>query len=339
MEPGSEASQPPASPTPNAPPSSPARESYTYPRLQVPLFGSDYLEYARRQLFARHPDYLPMLVKLLDVHPGMTIVDVGCGSGFYTRIIASRLQGEGHVVGIDTDASLLTTAQQQTIIEGWNEIVVYYQGAPTALPAPDGATDLVFANSVLWSLPENQRVAAVREMHRVTHEGGRAIVAEPDGGFVHVYDPQRPRLQALEDSVHAAFVRGTAQMDGYDYDLARKLPTIFQAAGFERVRLYPRLFVVAGCDLGPDPKQGLLDRIKEYQQALAGLVSDAPEARSRREHHAARLRAGGLSDADYAEHQQLTTERLRELTEHPERIIHDTSIYTYGGLFCEGYHV
>ncbi|MBA3826702.1 MAG: hypothetical protein H0X24_22745, partial [Ktedonobacterales bacterium] len=123
------------------------------------------------------------------------------------------------------------------------------------------------------------------------------------------------------------------------YQIGRKLPALFQASGFERVRVYPRLFVVAGCDLGADPRQGLLDRITEYQQSLAALTSDRPEAIARRTHRAERLRAGGLSDADYARHEALTITRLRELTAEPQRILQDTSVYLYGGLFCEGYKV
>ncbi len=321
-------------PSPAAP-----RESYTYPRLQVPLFGSEYLEYARRQLFARHPDYLPTLVKLIDAHPGMTIVDVCCGTGFYTRLIASRLRGEGHVVGIDTDAALLTAARQATIIEGWDEIVTYYQGASTQLPAPNSAADLVFANGALWVLPEASRAPAVREMLRVTRVGGRALVAEPDGGLVTLYDPQRPRLAELETRTQAAFIAGERAESGHDYTIGRKLAELFRAGGFERIRMYPRLFVAAGCDLGPDPKEGLSDRVKEYQQALAALTSDEPAARARRERHAATLRAGGLDDATIAEHQRLTIERLSDLASHPEKILTDTSVYLYGGVFCEGYHV
>lgn len=325
--------EPIASPTPQS------RESYTYPRLQVPLFGSDYLEYARKQLFTRHPDYLPTLVRLLDVHPGMTIIDVGCGSGFYSRLIASRLQGEGHVVGIDSDPAMLTTAQQITMREGWSEVLVYHTGHATKLPIPEGVADLVFANGTLWVLPEAERVTALREMLRVTRQGGRVLLAEPDGGLVHVYDAQRPELQALEGKLHDAFVKGAAQMDGHDYQLGRKLPALFQQAGYERMRIYPRLFAVAGNDLGPDPKQGLIERVAEYQQALAALTSDAPEAKSRREHRAARLRAGGLSAADMARHEELTIARLRDLTQHPEHILNDASVYLYGGLFGEGYHV
>jgi SAM-dependent methyltransferase len=335
MQPQDDAAQ--TNPPPTPPPV--ARETHTIPRLQVPLFGTDYIEYARKQLFARHPDYLPTLVRLLDIHPGMSAVDVQCGAGFYTRLIASRTQGEGRVMGIDADTGLLGNAQQLTIIEGWEEIVTYRLGQPTALPIGDGVADLTFGNSTLWILREEDRVTALREMHRVLRPGGRALVAEPDGGLVHVYDPNRPELQDLEERVHDAFVRGTQAMDGHDYLIGRKLPAIFQAAGFERVRVYPRLFTVAGCDLGADPRQGLLDRIAEYQQSLAALTSDRPEATARRNHRAERLRAGGLSDADYARHEALTIQRLRELTAEPQRILQDTSVYLYGGLFCEGYKV
>ncbi len=312
-------------------------ESYTYPRLQVPLFGSDYVEYARRQLFARHPDYLPTLVRLMDLHPGMIAVDVGCGSGFYTRLMASQMRGEGQVVGIDPNPAMLRAASERTIVEGWDEIVRYYVGTITALPAPDAAADLVFANGQLWTLPEQQRVAALREMGRIAKVGGRILVAEPDGGLVHVYDAERPRLQELEELLEAAFMRGAESLDGFDYRIGRRLPTLFHAAGFERLRVYPRLFVVAGCDLGQDPKQGLNDRVSEYRQALLSLMSDAPEIRARRERRAERLRAGGATDEQIAEHTALTIDRLQALLAHPERIIHDTSIYLYGGLFCEGY--
>jgi ubiquinone/menaquinone biosynthesis C-methylase UbiE len=320
-------------------PSPSVRESYTYPRLQVPLFGAEYLEYARRQLFTRHPDYLTTLVRLLDVHPGMTVIDAGCGSGFYTRLIASRMQGEGHAVGIDPDANLLVTARQATIREGWEEIITYYHGLLSALPAPDSAADLVFSNTTLWTVPEEQRVSVIKEFRRVLRPGGRLLVAEPDGGMVHAYDPKRPRLQELEERIQIAFVKGTIQLDGHDYMIGRKLPTLFQMAGFQRVRLYPRLFVVAGCDLGLDPRQGILDRVKEYQQTLAGLLNETAEGQSRQEHRNQRLRAGGISDKEIAEHRELTIARLRELTEHPDAILQDTSVYTYGGLFCEGYQV
>ncbi|MGH2484612.1 MAG: class I SAM-dependent methyltransferase, partial [Ktedonobacterales bacterium] len=91
----------------------------TVAHLRIPNFGARYLEQARRQLFARHPDYLPFLVRHLGVHPGMTVVDIGCGTGVYTRILASRLHGEGVAIGVDALPAMIERAKEQTLAEGW----------------------------------------------------------------------------------------------------------------------------------------------------------------------------------------------------------------------------
>ncbi len=128
-------------------------EASTVAQMRVPTFGVRYLEQARRQLFARHPEYLPFLVRHLGVHPGMTVVDVGCGTGIYTRVLASRLHGEGKAIGIDLQPALVAHAQQLTQAEGWGELVEYMPGDATALPLPDACADVVFCNSLLWLLP------------------------------------------------------------------------------------------------------------------------------------------------------------------------------------------
>jgi SAM-dependent methyltransferase len=306
----------------------------TAAQMRVPTFGVRYLEQARRQLFARHPEYLPFLVRHLGVHPGMTVVDVGCGTGIYTRVLASRLHGEGKAIGIDLQPALIAHAHQVTQAEGWGELVEYIPGDATALPLPDACADVVFCNSLLWLLPDAG--SALREMRRVLRPGGRALAAEPDSGLVHSYDPTRPRLSELEQRFQECFVRGSRQLDQHDYDVGRKLPSLFLAADFVAVRAYPRLFVAAGCDLGDDPQAGLAERVLEYRGALAALESTAPELRAQREHRIARARAGGMSDSELAEHERETLAYLRERVEQPARILTDGAVYLYGGILCEG---
>ena len=306
----------------------------TVARLQTPYFGARYLEQARQQLFARHPEYLPFLVRHLDVHPGMTVVDVGCGTGVYTRILASRLQGEGLAIGVDVSATMLTQAEQIAQEEGWGELLAFRQGDATALPLPDAFADRVFCNSLLWLLPDP--VAALREMRRVLRPGGFVFAAEPDGGLTHSYDPSRPRLSALEQRFQKAYVRGSHELDGYDYTIGRKLPALFVAAGFVAVRAYPRLFVAAGCDLGENPEQGLAERLAEYQQALAAMTNDSPTAQAQRERRAARALAGGMTEEELAEHERETLAYLQERAEQPQAILNDGSVYLYGGILCEG---
>ena len=98
-----------------------ATDSPTATHLRIPLTGGAYLEQARRQLFARHPEYLPYLLQRLAISPGMTVIEVGCGTGAYTRLIASVLAGKGAVIGIDTQPVLLAKAFELAKQEGWGE--------------------------------------------------------------------------------------------------------------------------------------------------------------------------------------------------------------------------
>ena len=317
-----------------APAADEALEAVTVGQMRVPRFGGQYLEQARRQLFARHPEYLPFLMRRLDIHPGMTVVDIGCGTGVYTRLMASQLRGEGRALGIDIHPDAVGQAARNAAQEGWGDLIEFRTGDALELPVPDGCADVVFCNSLLWLLPAPVR--ALQEMRRILRAGGRGLAAEPDGGMVHSYDPARPRLSELELRFQECFVKGARALDGHEYEIGRRLPAVFLQAGFVRVRAFPRLFVAAGCDLGEDPQRALAERIQEYQLALASLLSQAPEMRAAREKRASRASAGGMTDDELAEHERETIAWLTERVEHPASILYDGATYLYGGVLCEG---
>src|SRR5262245_28508636 len=47
----------------------------------------------------------------LRLAPGMRVLEVGCGAGGYTRMMAAGLQGKGEWVGVDHDEALLERAR------------------------------------------------------------------------------------------------------------------------------------------------------------------------------------------------------------------------------------
>jgi SAM-dependent methyltransferase len=314
--------------------SDPLVDSPTGAFMRVPIGGAEYLDHARRQLFARHPEYLPYLIGRLGITPGMTVVEVGCGGGVYTRLMASQLDGRGVAIGIDSNPTRLAQAQELSAHEGLGELVRLGLGEPTKLPLPDACADRVFCNSLLWR--QANPVAALREMRRVLATGGKALAAEPDGGLVHAYLPDRPRLTELERRFQECYARGVRAQEGFDYDIGRRLPSLFLESGYVAVRAYPRLFVAAGCDLGEDPKAGLSSRLAEYQRALELASANSAEARAGREYRAARAKSGGMSDAELRDYEGETTAYLRDRVQNPQRILDDGSIYMYGGIFCEG---
>lgn len=88
--------------------------------------------------------------------PGCSVLDVGCGTGYFTR----RLANDGFIVtGVDLDADMIRYAAAQ----GGN--VVYRVADARALPFPDRSFDYIVAITSLCFIHEQQQ--AVAEMRRV----------------------------------------------------------------------------------------------------------------------------------------------------------------------------
>jgi ubiquinone/menaquinone biosynthesis C-methylase UbiE len=112
------------------------------------------MEIGRR--YEYDPDFLPVLYKWLDLKPGMLAVDVGCGSGYFTRILARGLKGMGKVVGIDPDKTLILEAEKITKKEGLLNIE-FKVGSIYKIPLPDNYADLIACHIVLYcvTFPDN----------------------------------------------------------------------------------------------------------------------------------------------------------------------------------------
>jgi cyclopropane fatty-acyl-phospholipid synthase-like methyltransferase len=54
-----------------------------------------------------------LVVERLDLVPGMNVLDLGCGTGWATFEIASRLLGSGRVVGLDLSEGMIGQARKK----------------------------------------------------------------------------------------------------------------------------------------------------------------------------------------------------------------------------------
>jgi len=103
----------------------------------------------------------------LRLGPGMRVLEVGCGAGGYTEMLAVALQGKGQWVGLDHDEALLAQARRGVAL---NLPVSFEKGSALALPFPDGSFDAVVSAFLLCVLPSP--LDALREMARVTKSSG-----------------------------------------------------------------------------------------------------------------------------------------------------------------------
>jgi ubiquinone/menaquinone biosynthesis C-methylase UbiE len=96
------------------------------------------------------------LIRLGEIGPGSTLLDAGCGTGWFSRRFA---QAGGQVTGLDRDPAMLAYAR--SLGRG----VDYLEGDMLALPLPDKSFDVVTAVTSLCFVREEAR--ALAEMLRV----------------------------------------------------------------------------------------------------------------------------------------------------------------------------
>jgi SAM-dependent methyltransferase len=138
----------------------------------------------------------------LDLRPGMTVLDLGCGEG---RHAFEALRRGASVVAVDWGISEVETTKRwlgaiaeagEAGVAGDGRAARYevVRGDLLALPVPDASVDRVIASEVLEHIPDD--VTAMAEIFRVLKPGGRVAVTVPR------YGPERI-CWALSDEYHA----------------------------------------------------------------------------------------------------------------------------------------
>ena len=118
---------------------------------------------------------------LQPAHAG-TILDVGCGRGFYTEAVA-RVYPQATAVGVDYNEKPLTLAREQAHAA----LVSLARSDARALPFPAASFDAVICPDVLEHIVEHDVVLS--EVNRVLKEDGLLLITVPHQNYPFVWDP------------------------------------------------------------------------------------------------------------------------------------------------------
>jgi ubiquinone/menaquinone biosynthesis C-methylase UbiE len=121
----------------------------------------------RRRVFTR-------LAALSGARPGDRVLDVGCGTGYFTRLLAEAVAPGGTALGIDPSPEVIARARRLTRLAN----STFAAGIAEALDTEDQSYDVVVSSLMLHHLPGTLRPQAIREMYRVLRPGGRVLVAD-----------------------------------------------------------------------------------------------------------------------------------------------------------------
>ena len=110
-----------------------------------------------------------------DLHPGETVLDVGCGAGFDTLIAARQVGMSGRVISVDMTPAMLEKATAGARAAGLSNIE-FREGLAEALPVEDASVDVVISNGVINLCPD--KMAAMQEINRILKPGGRIQIGD-----------------------------------------------------------------------------------------------------------------------------------------------------------------
>lgn len=151
--------------------------------------------------------YRKRAVEALELVPGATVVEIGCGTGLNFGLYQDRIGPGGRVIGIDLSDAMLAQAAERVEREGWRNVdLVQRDAASFEFP---GEVDAVVSTFAITLIPE---------FDQVIRRGSEALAP---GGRLVILDFKRPDWAPLW--LVGAFVAITAPF-GVSLDLAERHP-------------------------------------------------------------------------------------------------------------------
>ena len=104
-----------------------------------------------------------------------TLLDIGCGTGGIDQLLVQRF-GAAHVIGIDTEKSLIEKCEQRARNNGLTDQLTFQHVSEGPLPFADDAFDIVFSKDSLIHIEDKHSIC--EQVFRVLKPGGYFIASD-----------------------------------------------------------------------------------------------------------------------------------------------------------------
>lgn len=157
---------------------------------------------------------------------GELALDVACGTGAVTRLLAERVGPTGKVTGLDLNPGMLAVAR----LAAPSQSIEWVEGSVVKIPLPDATLDAVVCQQGLQFFPD--KAAALSEMHRVLKRGGR-LALSCWRSVEHT-----PGYHVLEQALARRIGPEKAALPPFSFGEAGAIRALLVGAGFREVKLW-----------------------------------------------------------------------------------------------------
>jgi ubiquinone/menaquinone biosynthesis C-methylase UbiE len=127
-------------------------------------------------LLGKQAEYDKHIVALLELRGSDRVLDLGCGTGVLTRMIADRLNADegGEAMGIDAAAKMIGVARKKRATGNCR----FEAMAAESLSLEDASFDSVVSSLFFHHVQPDLKQEALSEAFRVLRSGGRLVIAD-----------------------------------------------------------------------------------------------------------------------------------------------------------------
>ncbi len=118
--------------------------------------------------------YRMQAIASFELKRGETVVDIGCGTGLSFPLIENEIGPDGHIIGIDRSAAMLTRARARTRAAGWSNVELVQADAEDFV-FPRKVT-AVFSAFAMTLVPEWETV--IKRGSEAMTSGGRFVILD-----------------------------------------------------------------------------------------------------------------------------------------------------------------
>jgi ubiquinone/menaquinone biosynthesis C-methylase UbiE len=139
-------------------------------------------------------------MRLMDLRPGERVLDLGCGSGWATRLLARSAGDEVNVVGVDISDEMVRQARAAS--QDFDNIL-FDVGSAAQIPWEEDFFDKVLSVESFYYYPDQDR--ALAELFRVMAPKGRLFI------LINLYTDNPYSLQWVPKLKVPVHVRSAAE--------------------------------------------------------------------------------------------------------------------------------